>query len=149
MLRVSPMIDPDERLRLEYAVKRLNALATLMDAAFLIPGTNIRMGLAGLIGLVPVAGDLIGGAVSSYIVWEARRLGAPSWLIARMALNVAIETSVGAIPLLGDMFDIAFRANLRNMALLKRHLERRGRIAGGVIDVAATPHRPVMSSTPG
>ena len=63
MLRVSPMVDPDERLRLEYAVKRLNALATLMDAAFLIPGTNIRMGLAGLNGRVPVTSDLFGGFV--------------------------------------------------------------------------------------
>ena len=118
-------INVDERVRFDAAIARLTALATLMDAAFLIPGTNIRMGLAGLVGLVPVAGDLIGGAVSSYIVWEAKRLGAPTWLLARMSLNVAIETGVGAVPFLGDMFDIAFRANLRNMALLKRWAERR------------------------
>ena len=119
-------INVDERVRFDAAIARLTALATLMDAAFLIPGTNIRMGLAGLVGLVPVAGDLIGGAVSSYIVWEAKRQGAPTWLLARMSLNVAIETGVGAVPFLGDMFDIAFRANLRNMALLKRWAERRG-----------------------
>ena len=105
---------------------RLDALATFMDAAFVIPGTNIRMGAAGIIGLVPVAGDMIGGAISSYIVWEARQLGAPGWLIARMMLNVAIETSFGAVPLLGDMFDVMFRANLRNVALLKNYFERDG-----------------------
>ena len=97
-----------------------------MDAAFVVPGTTIRMGLNGLIGLVPVAGDVIGGAISTYIVWEARQLGAPGWLIARMMLNVAIETGIGAVPLVGDMFDILFRANLRNMALLKQHIARRG-----------------------
>ena len=108
------------------SLARLDALATLMDAAFVLPGTNVRMGLNGLIGLVPVAGDIIGGAISTYIVWEARQLGAPGWLIARMMLNVAIETGIGAVPLLGDMFDILFRANLRNMALLKHHIARRG-----------------------
>ena len=80
-----------------------------------------------MIGLFPVVGDLIGGAISSYIVWEARRLGAPNWLLARMSVNVAIETGVGAIPFFGDVFDIFFRANLKNMALLKGYLERRGR----------------------
>ena len=107
---------------------RLDALATFMDAAFVIPGTNIRMGAAGIIGLVPVAGDMIGGAISSYIVWEARQLGAPGWLIARMMLNVAIETGFGAVPLLGDMFDVMFRANLRNVALLKTYFERDGTV---------------------
>ena len=117
----------DQDLRIAHAMKRLDALAVLMDAAFVIPGTNTRMGLNGLIGLFPVVVDLIGGAISSYIVWEARRLGAPNWLLARMSVNVAIETGVGAIPFFGDVFDIFFRANLKNMALLKGYLERRGR----------------------
>ena len=116
----------NDNARRDSSVARLDALATLMDAAFVLPGTNVRMGLNGLIGLVPVAGDIIGGAISTYIVWEARQLGAPGWLIARMMLNVAIETGIGAVPLLGDMFDILFRANLRNMALLKHHIARRG-----------------------
>ena len=116
----------DDIARRDSSVARLDTLATLMDAAFVVPGTNIRMGLNGLIGLVPVAGDMIGGAISTYIVWEARQLGAPGWLIARMMLNVAIETGIGAVPLVGDMFDILFRANLRNMALLKQHIARRG-----------------------
>lgn len=119
-------IDQNGRVDRSAALARLDALATFMDAAFVIPGTNIRMGAAGIIGLFPVAGDLIGGAISSYIVWEARQLGAPRWLIARMMLNVAIETGFGAVPLLGDMFDIMFRANLKNVALLKNYFQRRG-----------------------
>ena len=116
---------------MQEAVTRLDALATLMDAAFIIPGTNTRMGLAGIIGLIPGIGDLIGGAISSYIVWEARQLGVPRWLIARMMLNVAIETGVGAVPILGDMFDILFRANLKNVALLKQYLARQGVVKSG------------------
>jgi hypothetical protein len=123
-----------EAQELEQSMARLDALAKVMDSAFVIPGTNIRMGLDGVIGLFPVVGDVVGGVVSSYIVWEARRIGAPTWLLARMSLNVAVETGIGAIPILGDAFDIMFRANLRNMALLRGHLERRGRIATKTID---------------
>ena len=125
-MRPTISIDQTGRVDRSAGLARLDALATFMDAAFVIPGTNIRMGAAGIIGLVPVAGDLIGGAISSYIVWEARQLGAPRWLIARMLLNVAIETGFGAVPLLGDMFDIMFRANLKNVALLKNYFDRRG-----------------------
>ena len=124
-------LNSQERAWMEQGITRLDALATLMDAAFVIPGTNTRMGLAGLIGLVPGIGDLIGGAISSYIVWEAKQLGVPRWLLTRMMLNVAIETGVGAIPLLGDMFDIMFRANLRNVALLKNHLAQYGIVPTG------------------
>ena len=105
-------------------MKRLEALATLMDSAFAIPGTQIRMGLDGLIGLVPVLGDLITTAISSYILYEARRLGVSKFTLARMAGNVAIDGVIGAIPIVGDVFDIAFRANRRNVHILRRHLER-------------------------
>lgn len=106
---------------------RLETLATLMDAALVIPGTNVRVGFDALIGLVPGVGDLISAAVSGLIIVEARRLGAPRWLLARMAGNVAVDTIGGAIPLVGDLFDVAFRANLKNVRLLRSHLERRGR----------------------
>jgi Domain of unknown function (DUF4112) len=72
--------------RTQQSLARLEALAQLMDGAFLIPGTNIRVGLDAVIGLVPVAGDLIASLVSSYLIWEARQLGAPKWLIARISL---------------------------------------------------------------
>ena len=103
-------------------IARIDALATLLDTAFLIPGTNIRFGIDALIGLVPGIGDAITTLMSLYIVREARALGAPRLLVARMLANVAIDGVVGAVPLVGDMFDVAWRANRRNMALLQRHL---------------------------
>jgi hypothetical protein len=120
----------------EQSVARLEALARLMDGAFVLPGTNIRMGLDGIIGLIPVAGDLIAGLISSYIIWEARQIGAPRWLIARMMANTLLDTTFGAVPVLGDAFDVLFRANMRNMALLRRHMEKRGltRPAGPIIE---------------
>lgn len=106
---------------------RLEALATLMDAALVIPGTNVRVGFDALIGLVPGIGDVVSAAVSSFILLEARRLGAPRWLLARMAGNIAVDAIGGAVPLVGDLFDVAFRANLKNVRLLRSHLERHGR----------------------
>lgn len=106
------------------ALARIDALAQFMDSAFVLPGTNVRFGADALIGLVPGIGDLITTAVASYIVVEARRIGAPKHVIARMWGNVAIDGVVGAVPFLGDIFDVAFRANRRNLALLRRHLER-------------------------
>jgi len=73
-----------------------------------------------------MAGDVIAGLVSTYLIWEARQLGAPNWLIARMLANAFLDTTIGAIPVLGDAFDVLFRANMKNMALLRRHLEKRG-----------------------
>jgi hypothetical protein len=103
-------------------IARLDALATLLDTAFILPGTNIRFGIDGIIGLVPGIGDAITTMMSLYIVREARELGAPRHLIARMLVNVAIDGVVGAVPFLGDAFDVMWRANRRNMALLQSHL---------------------------
>lgn len=110
----------------EASLVRLEALARLMDGSLVVPGTNIRFGLDAAIGLIPVAGDMISGLISSYIIWEAKRLNVPKWLIGRMVANALIDTTLGSIPIVGDMFDVAFRANMRNMALLRRHLERSG-----------------------
>jgi hypothetical protein len=120
----------------EESVARLEALGRLMDGAFVLPGTNIRLGLDAIIGLVPVAGDVISGLVSSYLIWEARQLGASRWLIARMMGNTLLDTTIGAIPLVGDAFDLLFRANMKNMALLRRHMEKRGlgRTAGAIME---------------
>ena len=86
------------------------------------------MGLDAIIGLVPVVGDLVSQAVSSYIIWEARKLGVSRLTIARMIGNSLIDTIVGSIPLAGDTFDIFFRANIKNLALLKAHLAKHGHI---------------------
>ena len=105
-------------------IARIDALATLLDTAFVVPGTEIRFGLDALIGLVPGIGDAITTAMALYIVNEARALGAPRLLVARMLANVALDGVVGAVPLVGDAFDVAFRANRRNMALLRDHLDK-------------------------
>jgi Domain of unknown function (DUF4112) len=119
-----PYVPPN--LASQQSLARLEALAKLMDGAFVLPGTTIRFGLDGIIGLVPVAGDMIAGLVSTYLVWEAKQLGAPSWLIARMLANVLLDTTLGAVPIVGDAFDVLFRANMKNMALLRRHVEKKG-----------------------
>lgn len=128
---------------IEASVARVEALARLMDDAFEIPGTKVRMGLDALIGLVPVIGDLVSQAISSYIIWEARRLGVSRWTMSRMIANSAIDTVVGIIPVAGDAFDIAFKANRKNLVLLKAHLAKHGHVraanrsSGPVIDLRA------------
>lgn len=117
---------------LDESVARLDALANVLDSLVTIPGTNVRIGVDALIGLVPVVGDVLSQAISGYLIWEARRLGASRFVIGRMIANSAVDTVVGAVPFVGDAFDVAFRANKRNVALLKQHLaEKRAR---GVID---------------
>ena len=102
---------------------RLDAMAKLLDVAFVLPGTNIRYGIDGLIGLIPVIGDLIATALSLWLVREARALGAPWHVTARMLVNVAIDGVVGAVPVAGDAFDVLFRANMRNVRLLRRWID--------------------------
>jgi hypothetical protein len=106
---------------------RLDALATLLDTAFILPGINVRFGLDALIGLVPGIGDAITTAMSLYIVHEARQLGAPRHVLLRMLANVALDGFVGAVPLVGDAFDVMWRANRRNMRLLQQWLAREDR----------------------
>ena len=122
----------------EASLRRLEQLAHLMDTAFLLPGINRRVGLDAVIGLVPVIGDLAGVAIASYIVFEARRLGAPRWLILRMLGNVAMDGVVGAVPVAGDLLDAAFKANRRNVRLLRKHLERKGHLRPNEIEGIAT-----------
>ena len=106
-------------------IARLDKLSRLLDIAFVIPGTSIRFGVDGLIGLVPVVGDIAGVLLSSVIVIEAVRLGVPRNIVIRMVANVAIDGVVGAVPIAGDMFDVVWRANRRNLGLLLRHFEGR------------------------
>ena len=113
------IVNPKRHDRLEQLAK----FAELMDGQFRLPGTNIEFGLDAIIGLVPGIGDLVCGAMSMWLIGEARRLGAPQWLIARMMWNVAVEVGVGSVPLVGDLFDVAWKANRKNIALLRRHFE--------------------------
>ena len=110
--------------------KQLEWIAKLMDAQFTVPGTNFRFGLDGIIGLIPGAGDISTFAVSAYLLAIMARNGASGYVMARMVLNVVIDAVVGMIPILGDLFDIAFKANMRNLKLMKEHYVE-GRHKGG------------------
>jgi hypothetical protein len=120
--------NPFGNLTREQRLARLDALAKLLDVAFILPGTNVRYGIDGLIGLIPVIGDIITTAISLWLVREARALGAPWHLTMRMLGNVALDGVVGAVPLVGDAFDVMFRANVRNVKLLRRWMEKQPRL---------------------
>ena len=102
---------------------RLRHLARLLDSAFRVPGTRWRVGFDGLLGLLPVAGDAVGLLLALWLVAEARRLGVPFGVLVRMLLNVLVDALVGSVPVAGDIFDFAFKANERNLRLLERHLD--------------------------
>jgi hypothetical protein len=119
--------NPFGNLTREQRLARLDALARLLDVAFVVPGTNIRYGVDGIVRLIPVVGDLIASAFSLWLVREARTLGAPWHVTARMLANVALEGTVGMVPIAGDAFDVMFRANMRNMRLLRNWMERQPR----------------------
>ena len=103
--------------------KNLQQLAWLLDSSIPVPGTRLTVGIDALIGLFPVIGDLIGVALSSYILSQAAKLGAPRSVLWRMAFNIAVEGVVGIIPFAGDVFDAAFKANQRNVQLLDAWLD--------------------------
>lgn len=104
--------------------KRVETMEMLLERSFVIPGVNRAVGLDSILGLVPVIGDVITAAMGAYIVWEARNLGLPQWKLWRMAGNVAFDAAVGAVPLAGDLFDLLFRSNSRNLRIIKRHLDQ-------------------------
>jgi hypothetical protein len=103
---------------------RARALTRLLDSAARVPGTGVRFGADAILGLVPGLGDVAGAALAGYLVILAQRLGAPRAVVLRMLANVAVDTVGGTVPLLGDLFDVAFKSNTRNLALLERAIER-------------------------
>ena len=110
---------------IDHAVRqRLEAMEKVMERSFVVPGLNRPVGLDAIIGLVPVAGDVIAAAMGAYIVWEARNLGMSKWQLWRMAGNVAVDTALGAIPVAGDVFDFLFRSNSRNLRIVRKHLDK-------------------------
>ena len=106
------------------SVPTVRRLARLLDAAVRVPGTNIRFGLDAVLGLIPGAGDILGGVLSSFIIVQAARVGAPRSVLARMVMNVAIDSIVGAVPILGDLFDVGWKSNTRNAELLEQYVAR-------------------------
>ena len=116
------------------ALRQLDFLAKLMDFQFRIPGTEIRFGLDALIGLIPGAGDLSTFAVSGFMVIMMAQNGASGFVLARMILNILIDALIGSIPLIGDIFDVAFKANSKNMRLMHQHYQE-GRHKGSALKV--------------
>lgn len=108
------------------ALERIDMLARLFDTAFIVPGTNVRFGIEAVMRLVPGVGDAAASTLSCYLLYEAHRLGVPKHVFARLVANVAIEGAAGAIPIVGDLFDVGFRANRRNVKILKEYFEEQG-----------------------
>jgi hypothetical protein len=94
----------------------------VLDSAIVIPGTNLRFGIDPLLGLFPGGGDVVGAVLSGYIVYESWRLGVPAAGIVRMIGNIATDTLLGSVPIAGDLFDAVWKANLRNIAILRAHV---------------------------
>lgn len=114
------------------ARERLDGLARVLDSAFRIPGTTVRVGADAALNLIPGIGTLAAKGVSGYLIWEARRLGVPTSTLLRMAGNVGVDAVISAVPVLGWFGDVFWRANTRNIALLRAHLDK-GRIDGRVV----------------
>ena len=114
----------DRPATIQQSASDLDALARLLDSAFRIPFTRIRFGVDAIIGLIPGVGDVWGGIASAYIVLAAARRGAPKAVLLKMLFNIGVELLVGTIPVLGDLFDVTWKANVRNVGLLERHLEQ-------------------------
>ena len=101
---------------------RLRRLAWLIDATFRLPGTGFRFGLNSMIGLLPVGGDAVLGVISLYIIYEATKLGIPRHKLIKMGANVVLEVVGGFVPIVGDLFAMALKANLRNLRIIEDHV---------------------------
>ncbi len=112
------------RLQIEQSKEKLNRLAWLMDNSFRIPGTQIRFGLDGLIGLIPGIGDALGAIISSHILTQAAHMGVPKSLLLKMVFNIGLDAILGVIPVLGDVSDFIWKANQRNVELLSDYIEQ-------------------------
>jgi len=105
--------------------------AQLLDSAFVVPGTSYRVGLDPILGLVPGVGDLVSPLFTIAILWQARELAIPRVVLLRMIVNVAIDSLVGAVPVVGDLFDFAWKANNKNLALVERHAQEERTASAG------------------
>ena len=104
--------------------QRVEAMEGMLERAFTVPGTQFRVGLDSVVGLIPVVGDLIAAAMGAWLIWEGRNLGMSKFHLARMAGNIGVDTLIGLIPFAGDAFDFVFRSNTRNIRILKRWLDK-------------------------
>ena len=105
-------------------IDKLDRLSTMLDSRFRIPGTPIRFGWDALLGLIPGVGDVASLGPSAFLIYRAHKLGARKRTIGRMSINTGLDFFIGAVPVLGDAFDLFFKANNRNFALLRKELAR-------------------------
>ncbi|MEL7543248.1 MAG: DUF4112 domain-containing protein [Pseudomonadota bacterium] len=136
-----PIIDDNDEALPDHDHEDIRKLARLLDNQFRLPGTEIRFGLDAVIGLVPVFGDVVGGVISTYLVGKAMTHGAPMSLIMRMLVNTGIDFAAGSVPVVGDLFDVAWQANRKNVELLDGHLRKRA------LAERAAKAKPVNEST--
>lgn len=108
-------------------IARIERLTKWLDSSLPVPGLGITIGWDTIIGLLPGVGDLATTAISGWIINEARQLGVSRFTLARMIANTSIDAIVGSIPVAGDLFDAAYKANVKNLRLLKNSLQRQGR----------------------
>ncbi|MGK2910724.1 MAG: DUF4112 domain-containing protein [Sphingobium sp.] len=104
--------------------RRIDAMEQMLEGMFVLPGTNRRVGLDSIVGLIPVVGDIATAAMGAWMVWEARNLGMSKWQLTRMAANVGFDTVLGAVPLVGDVFDFFFKSNTKNLKIIRKHLDK-------------------------
>jgi hypothetical protein len=104
--------------------QRVEAAEKLLERTFTVPGINQPVGLDAIVGLVPVAGDVVGALMGLYLIWEARNLKMPKWQQARMLGHVGLDAALGAVPFVGDLFDFVYRSNSRNLKIIRKHLDR-------------------------
>lgn len=104
--------------------RRIESLERVLEGMIEVPLVGRKVGLDALLGLIPVGGDVIAGALGLYLVWEARNLGMSRWQLWRMAGNVGIDTLLGAVPLAGDLFDFLYRSNSKNLRIVRKHLDK-------------------------
>ena len=125
---VKPIVLParDSAYRAERVDRfaQFEKLTRFLDDAIKVPGTNLRIGWDSIIGIVPGLGDVVSTVLSGYLVYQAKQLGASNWVLTRMVGNVALDFLIGAVPVVGDVFDVFFKSNRRNSKLLKKHLDR-------------------------
>ncbi|WP_421703689.1 DUF4112 domain-containing protein [Aliiroseovarius sp.] len=110
-------------INIEARLQKLEKLAYRLENLLPIPGTDLRFGVDAVLGLVPVVGDVVAVIPGAYIMVEAYDMGASRRLLIRMGLNLGVDVVIGLVPGIGDLFDVAWNANTRNVALLRRHLE--------------------------
>jgi hypothetical protein len=104
-------------------LKRMRQLSKLLDGAIVIPGTKQRIGIDPILGLIPGGGDTVSAALSGYIIIEAARMGLPRKALTQMVMNLVVDTIIGSVPVLGDIFDVVSKANLRNMQIVESHVQ--------------------------